>query len=437
MSNLRVTRADLFDAEIRAHNERFRAVAAINRDDRVLDIGCGTGESTRHAAQVAADGSVLGVDISADALALARRISAAEGLTNVAYEQADAQTHPFPPDEFDVCISRFGVMFFADLVAAFTNIGLALRADARLVLLVWQQQERNEWSVAVRETIGSRQSLAAGLDPFALGDPPVVEAVLGRAGFVDVSFIDVHEPVSYGPDVATATEMVLGLRGTEDLLAALDRPAREHAVARLRALIAAHQTDSGVLFDSRAWIITARLAGRARRTETSMDYARLTKKLTLPDGAVAPRRLVYDDLVATAISRSDLGDDVRGINASVALIQQTRGGTWPTGPVSEDYDFVDLVWHELEFREGSSFSYVVRDAVGAYLGCCYLYPMGGRTPLRAELIAYDVDVSWWVTPDAYTAGYYTTLYEGLRHWLATEFPFWRPYYSNLEIPSIE
>lgn len=92
-----------------------------------------------------------------------------------------------------------------------------------------------------------------------------------------------------------------------------------------------------------------------RRTETSPDYTRLTKKLTLPVGAAAPRRLVYNDLVATAISRSDLADDVRGINASLALIQQTRGGTWPTEPVSEDYDFVDLVWHEFEFREGSSF----------------------------------------------------------------------------------
>src|SRR5947207_14988801 len=85
MSDLRVTRADLFDAEIRPHNERFRAVAAIDRDDRVLDIGCGTGESTRQAARVAVDGSVLGVDISRDALALARRISADEGLPNVGY----------------------------------------------------------------------------------------------------------------------------------------------------------------------------------------------------------------------------------------------------------------------------------------------------------------------------------------------------------------
>jgi hypothetical protein len=149
-------------------------------------------------------------------------------------------------------------MFFGDLVAAFTNIGRALRADARLILLVWQQQERNEWSVAVSQTIGSGQPPAAGLDPFALGDPPVVESILGRAGFVDVTFTEVHEPVSYGPDVATGTEMVLGLRVTENLLAALGPRAREHAVARLRTLIAAHQTNGGVLFDSRAWIIAAR-----------------------------------------------------------------------------------------------------------------------------------------------------------------------------------
>lgn len=123
-----------------------------------------------------------------------------------------------------------------------------------------------------------------------------------------------------------------------------------------------------------------------------MDYQGLIKSLALPGGAAAPRRLVYDDLVATAISRSDLADDVRGINASITLIRQTRGGKWPTGPVSEDYNYVDLVWHELEFREASSFTYVVRDAAGAYLGCCYLYPMGSRTPLTAELISYDVDV---------------------------------------------
>jgi hypothetical protein len=165
-----------------------------------------------------------------------------------------------------------------------------------------------------------------------------------------------------------------------------------------------------------------------------MDYTNLTKKLILPAGAAAPSRLVHNDVVATAITREDLADDVRGINASLDLIRQTRGGTWPTGPVSDDHNYVDLVWHELEFREGSSFTYVARDSAGRYLGCCYLYPIGGRTPLSHELISYDVDVSWWVTPDAYAAGHYTKLYHALQHWLVAEFPFWKPYYSNAQLP---
>ena len=165
-----------------------------------------------------------------------------------------------------------------------------------------------------------------------------------------------------------------------------------------------------------------------------MDYAGLIKKLELPAGFAAPTRLTFEDLDARALSRHDLDDDVRGINASVSLIQSTRGGDWPTGPVTEEENFVDLVWHELEFREGNSFAYAVYDADGGYLGCAYLYPMGVRTELTSELLACDVDVSWWVTPDAYEAGYYTKLYAALRHWLATEFPFTQPHYSNAAIP---
>ena len=138
--------------------------------------------------------------------------------------------------------------------------------------------------------------------------------------------------------------------------------------------------------------------------------------------------------MATALTREDLADDVAGINASVELIQRTRGGDWPTGPVTEDFNFVDLVWHELEFREGTSFAYVVRDLDGTYLGCCYLYPMGQRTELTDALLHHDVDVSWWVTPDAYDRGYYLTLYMALQRWVVDEFPFAEPYYSNRELP---
>src|SRR4051812_36197085 len=124
-----------------------------------------------------------------------------------------------------------------------------------------------------------------------------------------------------------------------------------------------------------------------------MEYPNLIKRLVLPGDATAPARLEHADVVATAITRADLADDVRGINASLELIRETRGGRWPTGPVTEDYNYVDLVWHECEFRDSSSFTYVVRNAAGGYLGCAYLYPMGTRTALSEDVIDYDVDVS--------------------------------------------
>jgi hypothetical protein len=158
------------------------------------------------------------------------------------------------------------------------------------------------------------------------------------------------------------------------------------------------------------------------------------KKLDLPAGFTAPPKLVFEDLEARAISRADLSDDVRGINASIDLIKTTRGGSWPSEPVTEDYNFVDLVWHELEFREGASFTYAVYTASGRYLGCCYLYPMGRRVELTEDLARFDVDVSWWVTPIGYEQGYYVKLYRALRSWMRDIFPFKAVHYSNREIP---
>lgn len=165
-----------------------------------------------------------------------------------------------------------------------------------------------------------------------------------------------------------------------------------------------------------------------------MDLRLLIKTLDMPADFSPPARLVFEDVVASAITRADLQDDVRGINASLALIRQTRGGAWPSEPVTEEFNFVDLVWHELEFRERTSFTYVLRDSDGGYLGCCYLYPMGRRTPLTEELLRHDVDVSWWVTPSAYKAGFYAKTYRALRHWLAADYPFWNGHFSNRELP---
>jgi hypothetical protein len=167
----------------------------------------------------------------------------------------------------------------------------------------------------------------------------------------------------------------------------------------------------------------------------TVDYAALIKKLKLPPDFTAPIELTYEDVTAQALTRGHLADDVRGINVSLELIRRTRGGEWPSEPVDLDGNYMDLVWHELEFREGTSFAYPLYGPESRYLGCCYLYPVGQRTPLSEDLLARDVDVSWWVTPDAYEQGYYATVHRALQHWVTEDFPFTNPHWSNAEIPA--
>jgi SAM-dependent methyltransferase len=258
---------DFYDAELRRHSVHFHAATDVRPGDHVLDIGCGAGQTTCDAARAAVNGRALGVDVSASMLARARRRAEAEGLHNVTFEHSDAQSHPFPPARFDLCISRFGTMFFADPVAAFTNIGRAMRPEARLVLLVWQDADRNEWFTAIRRALaGSNPPVPTerDLEPFSFGDPTNTRRILTAAGFADAGFAAVREPVYYGPDPDAAYNTVLGLRHARDLLAGLDAAAAAHAAGRLRTTLAVRHTSSGVQFDSRAWIVTARRRAHTR-----------------------------------------------------------------------------------------------------------------------------------------------------------------------------
>ncbi len=247
-----------YDAELRRHNEVLRRACAIQARDHALDIGCGAGQTTRQAARTAQAGSALGVDISAPAIERARELARAEGLRNVAFERADAQVHRFPQQRFDLAISRFGTMFFDDPTAAFANIGRALRSAARLVMMVWQAAQRNEWDVTIRQSLGVAELPSAGADPFSLADPASVTEILAAARFADVAFTDVREPVYYGPDVAAALDWVRGFACTSEALNRLDPAAAAGAAGRLRDALAAHASQDGVWFRSRAWIVTAR-----------------------------------------------------------------------------------------------------------------------------------------------------------------------------------
>jgi SAM-dependent methyltransferase len=255
---------DFYDAELRAHHKRFRAAWGISPGNEVLDIGCGAGLTTREAARAAAPGRVVGIDISKRMLERARQAAASERLGNVRYQLGDAQTQQFVPGAFDVAISRFGTMFFADPAAAFANIAAALRPAARLVLLVWQRSENNEWALAIDNALGdAAQPPSPGADPFALADAEATARILERAGFDGLRFEDVSEPVFYGHDIDDALGTVLGFQDTSAALATLDGEESERAVERLREALSGHyRADHGVVFDSRSWLITARRSDR-------------------------------------------------------------------------------------------------------------------------------------------------------------------------------
>jgi len=253
-----------YDAELRVLNARLRRVYEIRPDDRVIDIGCGTGQTTRDAARTAVLGRVLGVDASEPAIERARQLASEEGLHNVTHEVADVQVHSFEADHFDVAISRFGTMFFADPTAAFGNVARALRRGGRLVMMVWQDHDRNEWAVSIDNALAADQASSLGrtdaMDPFSLGDPAAVTTILDGAGFVELSFTDVHEPVFYGPDVAVALDWVCGFADVKTTLQQLDPAATERALTRLGRTLEAHARSDGIWFDSRAWIVSARRA---------------------------------------------------------------------------------------------------------------------------------------------------------------------------------
>ncbi|MGY1706084.1 class I SAM-dependent methyltransferase [Geodermatophilus sp. SYSU D00697] len=255
--------ADRFDDAVRAYHPLFLAAAAIGSADRVLDVGCGNGRTTVDAARLAPDGHVLGVDLSARMLEVARARARAAGLGNVTFLQADAQVHRFEPGASDVAISRSGAMFFADPVAALGNIGDALRPGGRLVLLTWQSLERNEWITACRD------ALAAGREfplpppgrpgPFALSDPERISDLLPAAGFRDVHLESLELPMYFGRDAADAEVFLLRQLGW--MLEGLDPGRREEAVGALRGSLAAHESPDGVTYGSAAWLVTGRRPG--------------------------------------------------------------------------------------------------------------------------------------------------------------------------------
>jgi SAM-dependent methyltransferase len=199
------------------HDDRYDAVNsgfngflldAIAARDRVLDIGCGNGQLTRLAAGQAM--SATGVDLSGPMLARARERAA--DVPNVTFEQGDVQVYPFRDGQFDIAVSRFGVMFFADPVAAFANVHRALGPGGRLAFLCMTALEGTDLG-GVFDAMNpylSRPTGSDGTGPTSFADPERTREVLAGAGFRDISSTRVEADQVWGRDVADATEFISG-----------------------------------------------------------------------------------------------------------------------------------------------------------------------------------------------------------------------------------
>ncbi len=251
-----------YEAATAAHTLHLMRAAAIRPDDRVLDIGCGCGGSTLQAGVLASSGRTLGVDLSERMLDRGRRRAADQGLDHVEFVQADAQVHPFDPAAFDVVISRFGAMFFADPISAFTNIGRAVRPAGRLVLLAWREIGINPWITQIRGALAAGRELpqppANAPGPFGLADFAYARGVLDQSGWGEVQLTDVAEPVYLGKDPDDAFAFVSQMGVTIGLLDGLDETTRDESLQRLRGTLDDAMTNKGVVFASQSWLIEAR-----------------------------------------------------------------------------------------------------------------------------------------------------------------------------------
>jgi SAM-dependent methyltransferase len=255
---------DTNEALIAPFGQAMHDAARLQPGERVLDVGCGSGTSTLEAAErVAPSGRVVGVDISAAMLEPARRRVAATGSDLIDLLQADAQVHRFEVGSFDVVISRFGLMFFDDPVAALANLAGALRPGGRLCFVCPQDPLKSEWVAvalgAAVATLGRAPDLGApsAAGAFAFADGDHLTRLLTAAGFKEVRLETITRPVCLGRTTDDTASFVMSLPESKSLFTGASTATVEGAFAAIRAAFAPYLGSHGVVADATAWLVSA------------------------------------------------------------------------------------------------------------------------------------------------------------------------------------
>jgi ubiquinone/menaquinone biosynthesis C-methylase UbiE len=255
-----------------AHGEEALRLHPPQPGQRVLDVGCGFGDTTqRIAGLVGSEGEVVGVDAAPRFIEDAIREAGEADVANARFLVADVEESLSGEGRFDVAFSRFGTMFFANPVAALRNVRRALVPDGKLVMVVWRQRTDNDWlyrAQTIVEGIVARpeeyDEPTCGPGPFSMANADTTSDVLLHAGFTDVALRRCDIPILIGNDLEEALELVMALGPAGEILRlAGDRAAHLHGQveAALREGLAEFAVDGELRAPASTWIVTASAPG--------------------------------------------------------------------------------------------------------------------------------------------------------------------------------
>ncbi|MBV8450333.1 MAG: class I SAM-dependent methyltransferase [Hyphomicrobiales bacterium] len=237
--------------------------AGLRPGESVLDVGCGTGATTLELSRrVSPNGKVVGIDISRPMLSFARQRLEAAGFPQTRFEEGDAQTRRLSEGGFDLVFSRFGVMFFADPVAAFKNLRAALNERGRLSFVCWRRVADNPWvavpmAAAFQHIPQPPPSPPGGPGEFSFAERERVHDILARAGFKDIT-IEAKDMLVGGASLDVTVDTTLAMGPIAAALREADPVKREPVAHALRQAFAPYENADGVRLGAGVWLARAR-----------------------------------------------------------------------------------------------------------------------------------------------------------------------------------